>query len=353
MDRQEWHDFLSGEGASWEGDRTRFPDCEADLRLIDLSPWGAVSVHGPDSQKFLQGQLTCDLVNLPEGHATFGAHCNPKGRMISAFHALKESPDNILLSLPRDLAPIALAGLTKYAVFFKTDLQELNNSHQWLGLQGAGAASRAAELLSVAELSHLEAGAARRFTFEDGEALAHVLNSEQVAILVPLASAPALWQKLAAGATPSGLCHWQLRLISEGIPQLHAETSGIFIPQMLNLHLLGGVSFKKGCYTGQEVVARLQYLGQAKRRMYRGRCASGDLPPPGASILEVKSAEESSKSCGDIVIAERSEQGVELLAVLTNSSVAAGTPLRLEDGRQLELLELPYDADADPLTDSD
>jgi folate-binding Fe-S cluster repair protein YgfZ len=116
---------------------------------------------------------------------------------------------------------------------------------------------------------------------------------------------------------------------------------------MVNLHLLGGVSFKKGCYTGQEVVARLQYLGQTKRRMYRARCEAGDLPAPGLSIVEAGS----SKNCGDVVIAERSEHGIDLLAVLANSSVAAGIAMQLEDGRTLELLELPYDADADPLTD--
>ncbi|WP_237065589.1 CAF17-like 4Fe-4S cluster assembly/insertion protein YgfZ [Microbulbifer guangxiensis] len=347
MDRTQWQEFLSGKGAKWEGDSAHFPEIQSDLYLVDLSPVGAVSVHGPDSQKFLQGQLTCDLVNLPDGHSTAGAHCNPKGRMISAFHALKKSQDDILLSLPRELAPIALAALAKYAVFFKTDLKELNHSHHWLGLQGTDAATRAAELLAVPEIAHLEPGAARPFTFDDGEALIHMVNRQQAAILVPIDAAPALWEQLSAGATPAGFCHWQLQLIHDGMPQLHPETSGIFIPQMVNLHLLGGVSFKKGCYTGQEVVARLQYLGQAKRRMYRARCESGKLPAPGQSIVETPGQ----KNCGEVVVAERSENGIDLLAVLANASVAGGSPLQLEDGRTLELLELPYDADADPLTD--
>ncbi|AOS98476.1 tRNA-modifying protein YgfZ [Microbulbifer aggregans] len=347
MDRKVWQEFLSGEGAKWEGDRAHFPDAQSDLHLVDLSPLGAVSVHGPDSQKFLQGQLTCDLVNLPDGHGTPGAHCNPKGRMISAFNALKKAQNDILLSLPRDLAPIALAALAKYVVFFKTDLKELTDSHHWLGLQGTDVAARAADLLALPELSHLEPGAAHPFKFDGQEALIHVLNREQVAILVPMEAAPALWKKLSAGATPAGFWHWQQRLISDGVPQLHTETSGIFIPQMLNLHLLGGVNFKKGCYTGQEVVARLQYLGQAKRRMYRARCDAGNLPAPGLSIVEAGSQ----KNCGEVVIAERSEHGIDLLAVLANSSVAAGSTLELEDGRPVELLELPYDADADPLTD--
>ena len=341
MDRQQWQDFLTERGAVWEGDEAHFPDTDAELLLIDLSPLGAVAIKGPDSQKFLQGQLTCDLVNLPDHHASAGAHCNPKGRMISAFNALKLAQDDLVLSLPRDLAPLAQAGLGKYAVFFKTELSDISDQYHWLGLQGRKATQRAAELLA---LEHFDSGAVQPFDCGGERALAFAVSEEQVAILLPRQQALELWQQLERSADAASYCHWLAHQIAAGIPQLHASTSEQFIPQMLNLHLLGGVSFKKGCYTGQEVVARIQYLGAAKRRLYRARCASGAVPAPAA---EIRSSE--GKNVGDVVIAERSGSGIELLAVLSNASVAGGEILTLDDGRSLELLDLPYDADADPL----
>ena len=341
MDRQQWQAFLTGEGARWEADRAHFPETDADLHLVDLSPLGAVSISGPDSQKFLQGQLTCDLVNLPDQHATLGAHCNPKGRAISAFSALKLSQSELLLRLPRDLAATARAALAKYAVFFKTDLKDLSGSHLWLGLQGREALIRAEQLL---ELETLTAGQLRTFDCNGERGIAEALNDRQVALLVPAQCAAGLWQKLAQNADPAGYDRWLQQQIENGVPQVHGATSEAFIPQMLNLHLLGGVSFKKGCYTGQEVIARMQFRGAAKRRLYRARCTSGELPAPGSDIYA-----EGEQSIGTLVDSCHSEKGIEMLAVLTIAKVAAGEELRLSDGRQLELQELPYDADADPL----
>lgn len=345
MDQQQWQEFLTAKGAVWEDNRAHFPPVESatddDLQLIDLSPLGAVSVTGPDSQKFLQGQLTCDLVTLPDGGATLGAHCNPKGRAISAFSALKLSPEQIFLRLPRDLAPTARDALGKYAVFFKSELEDIGAGYRWLGLQGKAATEHAAELL---QLDGLTASGVQQFDCGGEPAFAEALSERQVALLVPAQSAADLWQRLAQKATPAGYDHWLQLQIEAGVPQLHGAASELFIPQMLNLHLLGGVSFKKGCYTGQEVVARMQYRGAAKRRLYRARCTSGELPEVGADICD-----ESGKSIGNLVDACRSEHGVELLAVLTIAKVASGETLTLADGRRLELQDLPYDAEADPL----
>ncbi|WP_323844771.1 folate-binding protein [Microbulbifer magnicolonia] len=355
MDQQQWQEFLAGLGAIWEGTDTQNPradfplspgESEAELHLIDLSPLGAIAVNGPDSQKFLQGQLTCDLVTLPDNHSTLGAHCNPKGRMISAFSALKLSHSEFILRLPRDLAPIARDALAKYAVFFKTELQDIGDAstgdkHRWLGVQGKGAAERTAQLLGI---EHLMPGEVRAFDCNGERAIAQSLNDRQVALLVPVAQAQNLWQQLSTGAEAAGYDRWQQLQIEAGIPQLHAATSELFIPQMANLHLLGGVSFKKGCYTGQEVVARMQFRGAAKRRLYRARCVSGAIPAPGLEIYA-----DGEQSIGNLVEACRGAEGIELLAVLTIAKVAAGEELRLADGRVLELQELPYDADADPL----
>ncbi|MEX2961408.1 folate-binding protein YgfZ [Microbulbifer sp. TYP-18] len=343
MELQQWRDFLSGRGATWDRDQAHFADTGGELQLIDLSPMGAVSVTGADSQKFLQGQFTCDLVNLPDHHTTLGAHCNPKGRVISAFFALKVARDDFVLCMPRDLAAVATAALARYSVFFKADLCDISADHQWLGLQGAEAVRHAAELLG---LEGLDSGTVVPFEIDSSRALAFAVSPQQVAILVPRAQAEELWQRLESHAQAASYGNWLGQQIAAGIPQLHTDTSEAFIPQMLNLHVLDGVSFKKGCYTGQEVVARLQYRGATKRRMFRARCEPGPLPTPGTDI---RIGEH--RPAGEVLTAAPVAGGIELLAVLNNALVAVEDPLCLDDGRALKLLDLPYDADADPLAE--
>lgn len=353
MDQQQWQEFLSSQGAQWNDGAADFSPAEngssgAELRLIDLSPMGAIAINGPDSQKFLQGQLTCDLVKLPDEHLTLGSHCNPKGRMISAFHALKISQTEFVLLLPRDLVTTALTALKKYAVFFKTQLEDVSDSQHWLALCGRDAGAAASQLLTLSHDSgsDLIPGQLRSFDHNGHRALAACLGERNVVIQLPLEQTADLWQKLAgSGPVPSSYCRWQYQLIEAGVPQVYQSSSEMFIPQMVNLQVLGGVSFKKGCYTGQEVVARMQYLGAAKRRMYRARIDGGELPQPAAEIFTPAGG----SSVGNIVQASRAGDDVELLAVLTKSKVADGESLQLADGRVLELLELPYDADADPL----
>ncbi|WP_078084277.1 YgfZ/GcvT domain-containing protein [Microbulbifer mangrovi] len=350
MDQQQWQDYLSSQGARWIGGAAEFDTgASTDLQLIDLSPMGAISIVGPDSQKFLQGQLTCDLVNLPDEHLTLGSHCNPKGRMISAFHALKIDQSEFVLLLPRDLTAIALAALKKYSVFFKAELTDISDQQHWLALVGRDAGSACSQLLNLSNSTEtdLVPGQLRTFDHNGHRALAACVSERNVVVQIPTEQAPDLWQKLATGpAVAASYNNWQQQLIESGLPQIHQATSESFIPQMLNLHLLGGVSFKKGCYTGQEVVARMQYLGAAKRRMYRATLDGESQPQPGDEIF----TPGSSSSIGNLVQACRAGENVEVLAVLTKSKVADGESLQLKDGRVLELQELPYDADADPLT---
>ena len=356
MDQQQWQDFLGTQGASWQDGSAHFPAKEpasdratsGQLQLIDLSPLGAISVKGPDSQKFLQGQLTCDLVNLPDEQLTLGSHCNPKGRMISAFYALKVEQTEFVLLMPRDLVATALAALKKYAVFFKAELNDVSENNRWLALCGRDACRTASQLLSLSNSDDTDLLPHQLCPFDhNGErALAAGLGERNVVLQVPAGQAADLWQKLASnGAEPASYSQWLLELVEAGTPLVYQSTSEEFIPQMVNLHLLGGVSFKKGCYTGQEVVARMQYLGAAKRRMYRAQIDSGELPAPGAEIF----SGESKSSVGNIVLASPQNGETALLAVLTKSKVADGERLQLKDGRVLEVLELPYDADADPL----
>lgn len=142
----------------------------------------------------------------------------------------------------------------------------------------------------------------------------------------------------------SDLNQWLLGQIRAGIGQVMPATRELFIPQMLNLQAVGGVSFKKGCYTGQEIVARMQYLGKLKRRLYRLQLEADELPEPGTALFSPTHG----SSIGEVVIAARTERNIELLAVLQAEAAEDGNlHLGALEGPALHLLDLPYELDRD------
>lgn len=178
---------------------------------------GLICVAGPDAKKLLQGQLTCDLEKVTEAQPQLSAHCNPQGRVISLFH-LFLSQDHFYLQMPRELIPIAMKALKKYAVFFKVTLTDVSEQHPL-------------------------------FTCEKN------------------ASAPTIYP----------------------------ETSEKFLPHELNLQNLNAISFNKGCYTGQEIIARMQYRGKLKTHLYQATVNSETTPERGADIYREK------EPCGTLV----------------------------------------------------
>ncbi len=230
-------------------------------------PRAALQLRGSDAAKFLQGQTTCDLLALaqqPAGTMISGAHCTPKGRMIFDFSAFfnPDAEDELVLLTAPDLAATALASLKKYAVFFKVEISDVSAQWQQLLVFAANREPLAAELGAVQELG------------------------EQI-FTVTLPAGAALPTQL-AGAAPAdeGWAHNQL--LAAGIAELCAATSDLFIPQMLNYDHRGFISFKKGCYTGQEIIARAHYRGAVKRRLALLQ-ASGVLPAtvqPGAELRD-------------------------------------------------------------------
>lgn len=320
-----WQQFLTGQGAEITPQGAKFPATEAGLRLFDLSHLGLMQVAGADTQKLLQGQLTCDVANLAPGAGCFGAHCNPKGRMISAFHLLKESETSVYCSMPRDQVAAAAAALGKYAVFFKADVTDESGNWRGLGLMGATALEAASKVAPQGVLVDK--------------------LTDSIAILwVATDAAEALWQDLAKQANPASTSAWQLEMVRAGLPEVSAATAEQFIPQMVNLQALGGVSFDKGCYTGQEVIARMQFRDANKKRMFRLTTSAGEQPQPGSDILL-----ESGKAAGEIVIAAGNTEGLEILAVLNKKDVAGDSRFSLPDGRALTLADIPYDGDFNPL----
>ncbi|MBD1553713.1 YgfZ/GcvT domain-containing protein [Pseudomonas typographi] len=299
-----------------------------------LSHEGVLAVRGSDARKFLQGQLTCNLNYLDEAHAGLGARCTPKGRMQSSFRIVLEG-DGCLLAMARELLPAQLADLKKYAVFSKATLADESTQWQRFGLQQGDAALQALGLQLPAE-THAVA--------RQGSTLAIRVSPGRAELWVAAAAAGQTVEVLAQHLPQGDLDGWLLGQVRAGVGQVFEQTRELFIPQMINLQAVGGVSFKKGCYAGQEIVARMQYLGKLKRRQYRLRLPGGNVPAPGTLLFSPVHA----SAVGEVVIGASAGDTVELLAVLQADAVEDGNiHLAEAGGAPLEVLDLPYELDRD------
>ncbi len=301
-----------------------------------LSHEGVLAVRGPDANKFLQGQLTCNLNYLDAQRSSLGARCTPKGRMQSSFRILMEG-DGYLLAMDRALVQTQLTELTKYAAFSKSKLYDESDEWVRFGLSAGDGAlvSLGLDLSTNADQVVSTQGLiAVRLSDGRAELWARAKDAETTHL------------RLAAQLPEAPIETWLLAQIRAGIGQVVAATRELFIPQMINLQALGGVSFKKGCYTGQEIVARMQYLGKLKRRLHRLAAEDSDtaVPEPGVDLYSPVHG----SSVGEVVLAANAAGGFELLAVLQEDAAADGRIfLGSPDGIPLTRLDLPYTLDAD------
>lgn len=322
-----------------------------------LAHEGVLAVRGPDAAKFLQGQLTCNLNYVGEHSASLGARCTQKGRMQSSFRIVQQG-DGYLLAMAHELIAAQLADLQKYAVFSKSKLTD--ESAQWVRF-GVSNGDDALALLGLALPDQETAIAAdSNPVARNGDLLTLRVSLDRSdasrwELWVPATQAEAVHAQLATQLAQAPLNEWLLGQIRDGIGQVMGPTREVFIPQMLNLQAVGGVSFKKGCYTGQEIVARMQYLGKLKRRLYRLSMpgvglTGGELPVPGTELFSPVHG----SSIGEVVLAAQAPERVEMLAVLQDNAVADGRIyLAGDDGQApeqasnllLELLDIPYTLD--------
>lgn len=300
-----------------------------------LAHEGVLAVQGPNAEQFLQGQLTCNMKYLASDRSSLGARCTAKGRMQSSFRILKAG-EGYLLALAADLLDAQMADLKKYAMFSK-GTQLTDASPEWVRF-GIVAGEAALKDLSFQLAAEADAVA------QADNKLAIRLQGERAEIWAPAAEAEAVKQQLLSTLPEASLNAWLLEQIRAGVGQVFKASYEAFIPQMLNLQCLGAVSFRKGCYTGQEIVARTQHLGKAKRQLQR-LAAQGtalECPTVGTALF----SPTHSSSVGEVVLAAQSPEGIELLAVLQEDAaldgrITLGTP----EGQALTLLPLPYAPD--------
>ena len=336
-----WTDFLRARGASFDGAvATGFGDPAAELAaardgavLCDLAPLALLGVTGADAVAFLQGQLTNDVETLPVGASHFSAWCSPKGRVLANFLVHRTGADAFELLLHASLAESIRKRLGMFVLRARVTIDDLSASIVRLGVGGPGAAECLATAFGAAPALHrsMSAGSGTLIAFRGGRFVAFV-EAEH---------AETLWDRISDhGARAAGFPCWQWLTVRAGVPVITPPTQDQFIPQMLNLDALDGISFRKGCYTGQEIVARTQYLGRLKERLV---LAHVDAPPPSAGERIFATA-FGNQPCGTVVNAALAPGGgAELLAVVQIAAVAADAlGLGATEGPAASLLPLPY-----------
>jgi folate-binding protein YgfZ len=267
--------------------------------LIDLSDLGLLRVSGEGAARFLQGQLTCHLDEITPLQSRLGAHCTPQGRIISLFRIFF-SQNHYYLQMPTDI-------LQKYAVFFKVELADASRTMQSLSFYGPNTTAELAKHLGTLpeQIDEVKETNGLLLIKLPGIFPHYEIIGEPGALAV-------LREKLSPTLL-AGFDNWKQINIAASIPAIYAQTTGKFLPHELNLPLLNGVSFNKGCYTGQEIIARMQYRGQLKNHLYRARVQASTLPQPGDDIYN-----HQGKPCGSIVDAC---QAGELLLVANQHEV--------------------------------
>lgn len=306
-----------------------------DLVLCPLNSWDLISVTGEDRIAFLQGQLTCDIEKLTPGQQTLAAQCDPQGKTLSVFRVIMLT-DRILLTQPHSVSEKQLPELKKYAVFSKVEIQ-IETEYQAIGLAGAKSAEFIAEKIDIAA------------THETSR----LLDNGTVIIKQPYPSlrylavmknevAESLLQDLQKTAKIFDDSLWNAMNIAAGIGFIEAETSLKYIPQMLNLHALNGISFEKGCYIGQETIARAKYRGTNKRALFILTGRATTCPRVGQTV-EMQLA-ENWKRVGSVISACQYGDGhIEILAILPKETTHENTfKIKEIEGSTLYCAPLPY-----------
>ena len=271
---QNWKNFLLKLQATIDGDDAvvNFPAISDynGKTIYPVAHLSVLTVSGADAAHFLQGQITCNINDITETQSSLGALCNPKGRAIATFLLVK-SGDAFLMILPVEQLAQVKKRLQMYVLRSAVSLSDGSDQYSLIGLNDPK--TQAAPLFSSSR--------------QDGISVSFSAAHGRYLVIAETDKAMALWsERVGQGYRPQSSDYWRYLDILAGIPWLTAATSEEFIPQMLNLDLLGGISFNKGCYTGQEIVARTHYLGKAKRALFLAACDTPDTPTPNSDIID-------------------------------------------------------------------
>ena len=342
--KTDWKTFLSDAGAEFEADKVAHfgnPVREQKVTLsglvfADLSHLGVIAVYGADAESFLQSQFSNDISQLTETGTQLDAYCTPKGRILGLIRLFRQG-ETWYLRLPEDTLEAVIQRLRMYVMRADVTLEDVSDNFLRIGISGEAAVD---ELQTVMSDVPSEADKLRHSGDITLLRVPGVLPRFE-AYISSLETASKLWDSLNVRGAPVGESAWRLLEIRDGLPNIFAATSELFVPQMTNLQLLNGISFKKGCYPGQEIVARMQYLGTLKRRMYLGHVDTDQQPSPADSLF---TGTDSEQAVGRIVDAQPHPDGGQLLLAVMQIKVAEAGDMHLgsAEGPLMVLEPLPY-----------
>jgi tRNA-modifying protein YgfZ len=328
-----WRSFLESTEGIFDGDSAEiinFGDAAGELLaagqktvVVPLTHLALIEASGDDAKPFLHSQFTNDINHLAQGQAQHAGWCNAKGRMQASFLVWHQG-DRYFLGLAADLQEATQKRLQMFVLRSKVKLTALTDSTLMLGLAGPQAEEALADagLPCPAEILHTAVA--------DGTTVLR-LDASRLIVVAPQSAMAALWQKLTVKARPAGVPVWRWLDIQSAFPLVTLATKEEFVPQMADFEKLGGVSFHKGCYPGQEVVARTQYLGKVKRHLHR---LNSQQPIKAGDVLH--SPDNPDQSCGMVMtVAPSPAGGYEALAVI-QSNFAGNVRVGSLEGPQVE-----------------
>ncbi len=290
----EWIDFLEAHPVDNTGDTPNTLTAITDLAILKVS--------GKDASQFLQGQLTCNIHELTDANSFFTAFCNAKGRTISTLLILKND-GSFLLILPVELMEKVINKLKMYILRANVKLDYALDSYCLIGLNST-------------DTNTIENFPATNFEVSNGSEITIKLpaNQDRYLIISKIDRGKQLWTQLTQTHHQSE--QWSYQDISAGLAWLNTDSSEQYIPQMLNIDKLGGISFNKGCYTGQEIVARTHYLGKAKRALFLAECDKTTMVDRKTQII----SHDNKQNIGKFISFQHTEQSCRMLIVIAISS---------------------------------
>ena len=290
-----WLNYLATQGAIVQNETvTSFGNLADELLattdgsiMCDLSHLGLLEIDGADAVTFLQGQVTNDVSLLDGSNSHYTGYCNPKGRLLALFLAFSHY-NHVHLQLSRELVAPIMKRLKMYVIRSKVEIKDSSANIIKIGVNGTDVQKLLSGLFTQVpqneyDLVSLTNGALIKLPSSQNHS--QDCNQERYEIFTDIEHAPAIWIALKKHCTPVGKACWDYLEIEAGIPDVVIKTQEEFVPQMLNLDLINAINFKKGCYTGQEIVARTHYLGKVKRRTLRASIKTNALPEAGDDIL--------------------------------------------------------------------
>ena len=303
------------------GDPQReFDAARSGAAVIPITQFELLRIHGSDAQTFLQGQLTCDLDQVTPQQAQFGGYCTPRGRLLANF-LIMSMPQGYLMFMPADVAAHVADRLRKFVLRSDVKIERAHDLRA-LGLTGPAAPALLQQTVGTPPQRRLAMASHAR---------GPVLRMPHETFLMVAASTEmaAIWETLAQQAVPAGADCWNWLQIQARVPWITAATQDQFLPQMIGLDAIGGVSFDKGCYTGQEIVARTHYLGEVKRRLRLGR-TPGSVHAGDALLV-------AGQQCGTVLNAAAIPgEGWMLLAVVSEQADTQ-SPVQIASGEHVDL----------------